>query len=88
MYSAGIDIGSVATKGVIYNGAVAASVIIPTGWSPRDASRLALNMGFFFNQGRLKGGRAHLVFAAAPADRAEGGAIGADDHLGADFARR
>ena len=44
MYSAGIDIGSVATKGVIYNGEVAESVIIPTGWSPRDASRLALNM--------------------------------------------
>ena len=44
MYSAGIDIGSVATKGVIYNGAVLASVIIPTGWSPRDASRLALKM--------------------------------------------
>ena len=44
MYSAGIDIGSVATKGVIYNGTVAASVIIPTGWSPREASRLALGM--------------------------------------------
>ena len=44
MYSAGIDIGSVATKGVIYNGEVAASVIIPTGWSPREASRLALEM--------------------------------------------
>ena len=44
MYSAGIDIGSVATKGVIYNGEVAASVIIPTGWSPREASRLALSM--------------------------------------------
>lgn len=43
MYSAGIDIGSVATKGVIYNGKVAASVIIPTGWSPREASRLALD---------------------------------------------
>ena len=44
MYSAGIDIGSVATKGVLYNGGVAASVIIPTGWSPRDASRHALSM--------------------------------------------
>lgn len=44
MYSLGIDIGSVATKGVIYNGAIAASVIIPTGWSPREASRLALQM--------------------------------------------
>ena len=44
MYSAGIDIGSVATKGVLYNGEVAASIIIPTGWSPREASRLALSM--------------------------------------------
>ena len=44
MYSAGIDIGSVATKGVIYNGEVAASVIIPTGWSPRESSRTALEM--------------------------------------------
>jgi predicted CoA-substrate-specific enzyme activase len=44
MYSAGIDIGSVATKGVLYNGEVAASIVIPTGWSPREASRLALRM--------------------------------------------
>jgi len=44
MYSAGIDIGSVATKGVLYNGRVAASIIIPTGWSPREASRQALDM--------------------------------------------
>ena len=44
MYSAGIDIGSVATKGVLYNGEVTASVIIPTGWSPREASRQALAM--------------------------------------------
>jgi predicted CoA-substrate-specific enzyme activase len=44
MYSAGIDIGSVATKGVLYNGEVAASVIIPTGWSPRESSRMALDM--------------------------------------------
>ncbi|MBM4311019.1 MAG: 2-hydroxyglutaryl-CoA dehydratase [Deltaproteobacteria bacterium] len=44
MYSLGIDIGSVATKSVVYNGAIAASVIIPTGWSPRESSRLALQM--------------------------------------------
>lgn len=44
MYSAGIDIGSVATKGVLYNGEVTGSVVIPTGWSPREASRLALSM--------------------------------------------
>ena len=43
MYSAGIDIGSVATKGVLFNGSIMGSVIIPTGWSPRDASREALD---------------------------------------------
>lgn len=44
MNAAGIDIGSVATKGVLYNGEVAACVIVPTGWSPREASRMALDM--------------------------------------------
>jgi predicted CoA-substrate-specific enzyme activase len=43
MYSVGIDTGSVATKGVIFNGNIMGSVIIPTGWSPRDASREALD---------------------------------------------
>jgi predicted CoA-substrate-specific enzyme activase len=42
MYSAGIDIGSVATKAVLFNGSIKESVIIPTGWSPREASREAL----------------------------------------------
>jgi predicted CoA-substrate-specific enzyme activase len=44
VYSLGIDIGSVATKSVVYNGGIAASVIIPTGWSPKESSRLALHM--------------------------------------------
>jgi predicted CoA-substrate-specific enzyme activase len=44
MYSIGIDIGSVATKCVVYNGTIATSVIIPTGWSPQDSSKLALHM--------------------------------------------
>jgi predicted CoA-substrate-specific enzyme activase len=43
MYSVGIDIGSVATKAVLFNGSIIGSVIIPTGWSPRDASREALD---------------------------------------------
>ena len=42
MYAIGIDIGSVATKTVVYNGSISAQVSIPTGWSPRDASRQAL----------------------------------------------
>ncbi len=44
MHSIGIDIGSVATKCVVYNGGIAASVIIPTGWSPAESSRQALRM--------------------------------------------
>jgi predicted CoA-substrate-specific enzyme activase len=43
MYSVGIDIGSVATKAVLFDGSIMGSVIIPTGWSPRDASREALD---------------------------------------------
>jgi predicted CoA-substrate-specific enzyme activase len=42
MYSVGIDIGSVATKSVVYNGGISGSVVIPTGWSPRESSREAL----------------------------------------------
>lgn len=40
MYSIGIDSGSVATKGVLFDGkSIIKKVIIPTGWSPRNASR-------------------------------------------------
>jgi len=42
MYTLGIDIGSVATKALLFNGKIAESVIIPTGWSPRDAASRAL----------------------------------------------
>lgn len=43
MFTIGIDSGSVATKGVLYNGkAVLDRVLIPTGWSPKDSSREAL----------------------------------------------
>lgn len=39
MYSIGIDSGSVATKGVLFDGKnIIKKVIIPTGWSPRNAS--------------------------------------------------
>jgi len=37
MITIGIDIGSVATKGVIVQGDDRWQVIVPTGWSPRDA---------------------------------------------------
>lgn len=39
MYSIGIDSGSVATKGVLFDGEkIIKKVIVPTGWSPRNAS--------------------------------------------------
>lgn len=39
MYSVGIDSGSVATKGVLFDGNnIIKKIIIPTGWSPKYAS--------------------------------------------------
>ncbi|SCI91141.1 2-hydroxyglutaryl-CoA dehydratase component A [uncultured Clostridium sp.] len=39
MYSIGIDSGSVATKGVLFDGSnIVKKIIIPTGWSPKCAS--------------------------------------------------
>ena len=39
MYSVGIDSGSVATKGVLFDGNnIIKKIIIPTGWSPKCAS--------------------------------------------------
>ncbi|RDY26022.1 2-hydroxyglutaryl-CoA dehydratase, partial [Romboutsia weinsteinii] len=39
-YSIGIDSGSVATKGVLYDGQkIVKKIIIPTGWSPKTTSR-------------------------------------------------
>lgn len=42
MICIGIDIGSVATKGVIINDGILATALIPTGWSPRDAGRAVI----------------------------------------------
>jgi len=42
MITIGIDIGSVATKGVIIQGDYRWSTIVPTGWSPRDAGRTTI----------------------------------------------
>ncbi|MGL5694036.1 MAG: acyl-CoA dehydratase activase [Peptostreptococcaceae bacterium] len=40
MYSIGIDSGSVATKGVLFNGEkIIKKIIIPTGWSPKTTSK-------------------------------------------------
>jgi len=40
MYSIGIDSGSVATKGVLFDGEkIVKKIIIPTGWSPKTTSK-------------------------------------------------
>ena len=39
MISIGLDIGSVAAKGIMLDSARQYSLMIPTGWSPRDAGR-------------------------------------------------
>ena len=40
MYSIGVDSGSVATKGVLFDGKkVVKKVVIPTGWSQKSTSK-------------------------------------------------
>lgn len=39
MYSLGIDIGSVATKAVLFNGKMIDQTILPTGWSPKQTGK-------------------------------------------------
>ncbi len=41
-YTVGLDIGSVGAKGVLFDGAVVDSLIIPTGWSPKEAGESLL----------------------------------------------
>jgi predicted CoA-substrate-specific enzyme activase len=43
VYSIGIDSGSVATKAVLFNGQIVDSIIIPTGWSPKESAKEAYN---------------------------------------------
>lgn len=38
MYTIGIDSGSVATKGVLFNGNIVKKIIKPTGWNPKETS--------------------------------------------------
>ncbi len=43
MYSIGIDCGSVATKGVLFDGKeIVKKIVIPTGWSPKESSKEVL----------------------------------------------
>ncbi|QEK11281.1 2-hydroxyglutaryl-CoA dehydratase [Crassaminicella thermophila] len=44
MFSVGIDSGSVATKGILFNGKIVEKITIPTGWSPRKASEEAFKI--------------------------------------------
>ncbi|MCX5779697.1 MAG: acyl-CoA dehydratase activase, partial [Firmicutes bacterium] len=39
----GIDIGSVAAKGIIVSSGIQQRTIVPTGWSPRDAGKQIIN---------------------------------------------
>ena len=40
MFSIGVDSGSVATKGVLFDGEkIIKKIIIPTGWSPKSTSK-------------------------------------------------
>lgn len=37
--TAGIDVGSTATKAVIFDGTIKSSAIIPTGWNPKESGK-------------------------------------------------
>jgi predicted CoA-substrate-specific enzyme activase len=42
MVTVGIDIGSTATKAVVFDGDVRGRAVVPTGWEPREAALCAL----------------------------------------------
>jgi predicted CoA-substrate-specific enzyme activase len=41
MVSAGIDIGSIATKAVVFDGEILGQAMVPTGWDPKEAGLTA-----------------------------------------------
>ena len=43
MITAGIDVGSTATKAVIFDGTIRSMAIAPTGWNPKEAGRNVFN---------------------------------------------
>lgn len=72
MYSVGIDIGSVSTKGVIFDGEKWDALVFPTGWMPKEMGevvldRLCLEKNISPSQiAKIVGtgyGRIHLPFA-------------------------
>jgi len=54
MYSIGIDSGSVATKGVLFNGEVCSKIILPTGWNPKETSLIVLEKLLDYADGEIK----------------------------------
>ena len=44
MITAGIDVGSIATKAALFDGKLIASVVIPTGWNPKEAGAEGFNL--------------------------------------------
>ena len=59
MYSIGIDSGSVATKGVLFDGENFEYKIVPTGWSPKNACTEILD--FFLDDKDLKREDVYIV---------------------------
>lgn len=63
MIVAGVDVGSVAAKGVIFDaeaGTVLGGAVLPTGWNAREAGGLALGAACS-NAGVLAGDLVHVV---------------------------
>ena len=44
LITAGIDVGSTATKAVIFDGSICGTAVIPTGWNPREAGAAVFEM--------------------------------------------
>jgi (R)-2-hydroxyacyl-CoA dehydratese activating ATPase len=42
MTTAGVDVGSTATKAVVFDGSVLGEALLPTGWNPWEAGLQAL----------------------------------------------
>ncbi|NLW91780.1 MAG: 2-hydroxyglutaryl-CoA dehydratase [Syntrophomonadaceae bacterium] len=56
----GVDIGSVATKGILISDGVQHKTIFPTGWSPRDASDAVIAQ--LLHQSGIEGQRVTRIF--------------------------
>lgn len=59
-FVAGVDVGSMGTKAVLYDGALVDAVTIPTGWNSREAAERALGE-LLAPRGLSRGDLGHLV---------------------------